>query len=456
MRYRALYIGEILSWADDFKRRVGRWPHAYDGQVLGVADLTWRGVNRALREGLRGLRPGSSLALLLLQRRGRRHKNYLPSLTPEQVLRWADAFRKRTGKWPMRWSGPIPEAPGENWCSVAFALAAGKRGLAGYRSLARFLAKRRGVRNVHDLPKLSVRNILFWADDFKKRVGRWPCARDGRVLGLPDLTWCAVDQALIKGHRGLRGGQSLAKLLFERRGMRHHYFLPRHNLKQILAWADAHHDRTGKWPMPLSGTIAGVPDETWRGVDKSLRYGRRGLMGGSSLAQLLEERRGVPNHLAAPRLNPTQVLGWADAHHRRTGQWPTRWSGTIPESPRETWHAVAAAFVAGSRGLGGHGTLPRFLAKRRGVRNIQALPKLSVPKILSWADSYHRRNGRWPGHLSGPIPEAPGETWGGVHAALYKGSRGLPGGSSLYRLLLEHKRRRSRVQSRGRKVAAGR
>ena len=38
---------------------------------------------------------------------------------------------------------------------------------------------------------------------------------------------------------------------------------------------------------------------------------------------------------------------------------------------------------------------------------------------------------------SGPISEAPGETWGAVDAALQKGSRGLPGGSSLALLLAD-------------------
>src|SRR5262249_33199337 len=85
------------------------------------------------------------------------------------------------------------------------------------------------------------------------------------------------------------------------------------------------------------------------------------LPGGSSLAQLLEERRGVRNRANVPDLLPAEVLAWADAHHARTGRWPIRKSGPIPEAPGETWWAVDAAFVAGSRGLVGYGSLVRFL-----------------------------------------------------------------------------------------------
>jgi hypothetical protein len=302
---------------------------------------------------------------------------------------------------------------------------------------------------------LYVRDILAWADDFKKRVGRWPHRRDGRVSGVAHQTWYAVDQALKAGFRGLPGGQSLARLLFERRGKRHKQFLPRLSLKQFLAWADAHHHRTGQWPTFESGRIVDARGETWSVVDKALRKGLRGLRGAVSLLRLLEERRGVPVHRFP--MTPNQVLAWADAHFQRTGRWPTATSGTIPESPRPlTWLAVTSAFAYGARGLAGHGTLPQFLAERRGVRNMNDLPKLSVRKILAWADSYHRRAGKWPTLRSGPIPEALGETWCGINSALYVAGRGLPGGSLLYRLLLEHNRRSTRVQARGGKVAAGR
>jgi hypothetical protein len=64
---------------------------------------------------------------------------------------------------------------------------------------------------------------------------------------------------------------------------------------QVLAWSDAYRRRTGVWPGTASGPIQGGPaGETWRRIDNALRYGLRGLKGGSSLAQLLDHERGVP------------------------------------------------------------------------------------------------------------------------------------------------------------------
>src|SRR5262245_10887275 len=94
------------------------------------------------------------------------------------------------------------------------------------------------------------------------------------------------------------------------------------------------------------------------------------------------------------------------------------------------------------RGLRGYGSLSRH----EGAESESAL-HLSLKQILAWADTFHKRTGQWPKHTSGPIPEAPGETWGAVHSALYHGGRGLPGGSSLYRVLRrrkEAKRQRER------------
>jgi hypothetical protein len=68
------------------------------------------------------------------------------------------------------------------------------------------------------------------------------------------------------------------------------------------------------------------------------------------------------------------------------------------------------------------------------------LPSLRVTHILTWADSFHARTGRWLHEKSGPVAEAPGETWAGVNAALRKGLRGLPGGITLFRLLVNHGR----------------
>src|SRR5262249_7236219 len=52
----------------------------------------------------------------------------------------------------------------------------------------------------------------------------------------------------------------------------------------------------------------------------------------------------------------------------------------------------------------------------------------TVRQVVAWARAYRLRTGRWPAQRSGHIPEAPGETWQGIGAALRYSRRGLPGG----------------------------
>jgi hypothetical protein len=62
-------------------------------------------------------------------------------------------------------------------------------------------------------------------------------------------------------------------------------------VEQILAWADAHHARIGRWPSVHSGPVAGPEGETWAAVNSALAKGLRGLPGGDSLSRLLQRER---------------------------------------------------------------------------------------------------------------------------------------------------------------------
>ena len=136
-------------------------------------------------------------------------------------------------------------------------------------------------------------------------------------------------------------------------------FLP--YTRQLLAWAGEHKAATGRWPKRNSGPVLGHPGETWVAVNAALESGARGLPGGSSLAQLLDEHHGVPNKSQLPRLTVPMILGFADAWHRRTREWPTSLSGAIPEMPGLTWRAVNMALHQGLRGLPGGGSLHLLL-----------------------------------------------------------------------------------------------
>ena len=70
---------------------------------------------------------------------------------------------------------------------------------------------------------------------------------------------------------------------------------------------------------------------------------------------------------------------------------------------------------------------------------------LTADEVLRWADIHHASTGKWPGVDSGLVAAAPGETWQRVENALRAGCRGLPGRSSLAKLLAEHRGARSRA-----------
>jgi hypothetical protein len=307
--------------------------------------------------------------------------------------------------------------------------------MAGGSSLALLLAEKRGARNVWSLPNLSVPQILPWADAFHQRTGHWPGIEAGPIPEAPGETWNAVNQALKRGSRGLPAGRSLAVLLAVERGVRNLRSIPDLTRKQILAWADAHRRRSGKWPTRQAGSIPESPGDTWWAVDAALRVGSRGLRPGSSLARLLAQCRGRRNRAASPRLTKRKILTWADQHHARTGRWPNRYSGPVMEAPGEWWDLIDTALRQGHRGLVGELSLLRLLVQKRGVRHPLCLPPLTEGQMVRWAARHFQRTSAWPRYDSGPIAEAPGETQSGVDNALRKGKRRLPGGSSLAKLL---------------------
>jgi len=287
---------------------------------------------------------------------------------------------------------------------------------------------------------LTIDRILAWAEAHWERTGNWPNVNSGRVHLAPFETWHGLNKALREGYRGLPGGSSLAKVLpkHKHQGKRNRRFGPPLTIEVILAWADAHRERTGQWPNMRSGRVYEVPWQTWNALNHDLMMGYRGLPGGSSLARLLVEHRGVRSQCALPPLTIPQILAWADAFHQRTRKWPQVRSGVIEGSSGETWERIQRALYEGDRGLPGGSSLARLLAQERGVRNRAPLPPLTIKQILRWAEAHHRRKGKWPSVTSGRV-RGTGETWIGVNNALRDGWRGLPGGSSLARLLAEHR-----------------
>lgn len=290
----------------------------------------------------------------------------------------------------------------------------------------------RVVKNTTEKPPLTTEKILAWADAHYERLGKHPTIASGSVPGTEE-NWQAINAALREGLRGLPGGQSLAQILQEYRGRPNKNALPPLTEAQIVKWAKQHKKKAGAYPTTQSGRIEGTR-ETWRGIDSALRKSQRDLPRKTTLAKLLEEKAGK-----SPRggtLSIAKILAWADAHHAKNGTWPTRASGPI-DGTREKWSSIDTALQKGLRRLPKAGSLAQLLAAHRNVENRRDPESLTVMRIKGWIKSFHKTHGEWPNNTSGKAHGASSPTWGQINRALSQGLRGLPGGSSLAKVVAD-------------------
>lgn len=363
-------------------------------------------------------------------------------LSVETILRWADAHHAVHGAWPLLNSGPI-SGTAETWHAVDNALRKGRRGLPRGSSLPRLLDEHRGVPNRLNLPDLSEEIILSWADTYYTTHGHWPSRTSGAIAGTQER-WGRINDSLVRGLRGLKGGITLAELLVQWRGMRSSKSLPDLTLNSILTWADTFFDQHKRWPKASSGLIGGT-EETWLAIDSALRGGRRGLKGRTSLARLLSHHRGTRNHYGLPKLSESQILAWADEYFDSNGRWPTSSSGIAGKGP-ETWRNICSALINGGRGLPKGQTLRSLLRRRRGPMSKDGRLLLSVESILKWADEFFKEHGEWPNVRAGAIVGTT-ESWSTVNYALKNGTRGLKKSPCLSSLLAKHRGVRPRSSS---------
>jgi hypothetical protein len=87
-----------------------------------------------------------------------------PPLYVGDILRWADEFYRRRGRWPHRDDGPIEGALDLTWRRIDSALKLGNRGLRPRSSLAKLLLTHRRRRHKGFPPSLTEAQILAWAD----------------------------------------------------------------------------------------------------------------------------------------------------------------------------------------------------------------------------------------------------------------------------------------------------
>ena len=202
---------KIIKWAKAHQRKEGKLPTHRSGKV-GETTETWRGIDAALKMGLRGLKAGSSLLKLFIKYELKEEK---PDFTEKKIIKLVKAYQRKEGKLPTAQSGEIPGTNGETWNNINHALRGdyrkgkrGRRGLKGGSSLAKFLIKYGFKEEKLDL---TVKKIIKWAKAYQRKEGKLPTAQSGEIPGTNE-TWRRINAALVNGHRGLEGGSSLPKL----------------------------------------------------------------------------------------------------------------------------------------------------------------------------------------------------------------------------------------------------
>lgn len=131
---------------------------------------------------------------------------------------------------------------------------------------------------------------------------------------------------------------------------------------QIFEWAKEFQFKNKKFPTRASGKIPGTTED-WNTIDAALRYGYRGLEGGSSLSMLLNGRR-AENRKRASEVTLTFDYIWVQARkfyiEHRT--WPST-QGWCDNGI--SWANINQAIRQGTHGLGFTGkTLKEFISEK--------------------------------------------------------------------------------------------
>ena len=350
-----LTIEKILVWADTYHECEGKYPTLASGNVAGT-DETWPAINAALREGLRGLPGGTSLAEVLEEHRGRPNKSALPSLTERWIVKMAKQFKQKHGRYPTIASGQI-EGTQETWRGVDSALNKAHRNLPRKTTLAKLLEEKAG-KPPRGKP-LTISVVLAWADDYREKNGKWPTKASGRITGTNE-TWLAVDTALHKGLRSLPKAGTLAQVLAAHRGAENRLALEALTVTRIKQLIRSFYKIHGEWPTPTSGRVHDTLSLTWAQINRALSQGLRSFKGGSSLAKIVAEVRGVSYR--HEKLTESAIVVLAKKHKKQYGEWPTQNSGAI-DGTTYTWKQIDGALRQGLRGLK-KSSLAQLLAKR--------------------------------------------------------------------------------------------
>lgn len=463
---------KIVEWIKHYRRKEGKWPSRYDTQVwtvdaedqwIAMAGETWVIIDMALYHGYHGLKcKGSSIARL-------REKHQLydekasSALSGPGIVRWIQLFRTKVGRWPRASDPTVWEyeqamqtwsaVPGETWSTIDQALFDGARALGAFKGTRLSDLKRDHGLCAPQKEDLTEEIILNWVRQFHEKEGYWPAATDKVVwtrrdvhewVEVPNEHWGAISMALRSGSRGLRGGSSLWQLRTE------HGLCDDNTLTEamVLHWFQVFHTREGRWPTSndrhvwkedAHGHVVQVEGYTWKGVDRALTLGLRGLEGlrGSSLSKFRKSRGLLGSHETI--LTEERLVGLIRVYRRRMGKWPSLESEVVWDQDaagdwvqvrEENWEGINRALRHGTRGLSAF--KGQSLAQFRHHHDLH--DQLTEAQVVRWIKLFHEKMDKWPTQYDEQIWDRtePGawflvedEHWSKIDQALRQRGRGL-------------------------------
>jgi hypothetical protein len=203
-------------------------------------------------------------------------------------------------------------------------------------------------------------------------------------------------------------------------------------ISKILEVADVWYERYESWPKKSSGLISSQENLTWNTINNQLKRTEIG-----SLVNLLFLERDVRHHLKRNKLTIYQIIEWAKDHFEKTNEWPTYKSGKVLAEPSEKWSSIRSNLVHGGRGLPKGLSIEKVLFDELGVIGVRSGKQLTEQRVHSLALMHYEKIGSYPTESSDWILEGK-DSWPAISFALNYGFRGLPGGSSLAKLLQAH------------------
>ncbi|MDC0274489.1 hypothetical protein OAK91_07135, partial [Planctomycetaceae bacterium] len=489
-----LTVSQILSWADEHHKRTGKWPKHNSGKVH-EQDETWNAIDFSLKTGGRGLKEQLSLAKLLWERRGVKWRRRKRSLNLDWIQEQAIHYYYMTGKWPTNTSGEIFDT-GENWMNIQIALQTGDHGLKGGQSLEQLLYEFSTTLNDTDKAKIPKKDLALGfiyskIYEYRNLTGKWPKS-NAPVDSDQNLRWGRLYYQLKIGFEGLPRGINLNALIDAIKIDKHDKFTP-HKLtkawikKQSQIFYSVNHE----FPNPRkTGYLRyiGRTNLSWESIDLALKFGLRGLNGGSSLVSLFVTKYSKTNRKNSQKdideKPPTThskntsfkssnqssktnssglTYGWiaiqASEYYSEHGKWPNAYSGKIDGSDT-TWASIDAALRIGLKGFPGGESLDRLIkplslvkgspsktqkksrpkqSELHGVRSTsiqkkQSHTNLNEEWIIHKALEHRKVKGFLPDQKSG-IVLGTNEFWYGIHYALLNKKRGLSAGLTLEKFL---------------------